>query len=214
LKVAKKYEFSELVLDISRMLRLHYGTREGDKKKFNRYNRLFKKFEEIWAAENLAEEYYVQLATGQVKNKEQKQAMHEEAKKCFEEIRPAVEKYESYRLQFCAAWLKIIEYNSVGDHKNTIAVCANGVELFENKPYRADTPIQGFLQQKLVCHIQLKQFEEGQEAARRCLELAVDGHFNWFKLQEQFFLLAMHSQEYRQAHDILHQAVNHTRFQF
>jgi len=214
LKIAKKYDFSDLVLDISRMLRLHYGTREGNPRKFNRYNELFKKFEEIWAAENLAEEYYVQLLSGHVKNREQGKSMHDEAAKYYKEIQPAVQKYESYRLQFSAILLQMIQYNSIGDHENTIAVCAKGVELFENKPYRADTPIQNFLIQKLVCHIQLKQFEEGKQTAEKCLGLAVEGHFNWFKFQELFFLLSMHSQEYVQAHRTLQYVIHHPRFQF
>ena len=34
LRQAKKYEFTELILDISRTLRIHYGSKEGDVKKY------------------------------------------------------------------------------------------------------------------------------------------------------------------------------------
>jgi len=214
LKIAKKYEFSELVLDVSRMLRLHYGTREGDKKKFDRYNKLFKKYEDIWKEENLAEEYYSQLAIEYVNNKEQHQETFENAAQCYEDVKPALERHQSYRLQFCATLIRTIQYNCIGDHQRTIDVCEEGVRLFEAKDYRADTPIQIFLHQKLVCHIQLKQFEEGEKTALKCLELAVEGHYNWFKYQELFFLLSMHSREYRQAHDILSLVINHSRFRF
>lgn len=61
LKKAEKFDFTDLVMDITRILRLHYATREGNIKKYELYNDLFKQSEKIWIEENLAEELYMEL---------------------------------------------------------------------------------------------------------------------------------------------------------
>ncbi|MBK8555620.1 MAG: hypothetical protein IPL65_07550 [Lewinellaceae bacterium] len=53
-----RFEFTELTLDILRVLRLQYSTVEGDMKKYEQAKAQYRKFETIWIMENKAEEYY------------------------------------------------------------------------------------------------------------------------------------------------------------
>ncbi|MEM0994291.1 MAG: hypothetical protein AAF847_13030 [Bacteroidota bacterium] len=214
LKQAKKYEFSELVLDIARFLRLHYGTREGNLKKYEFYNDLFNEYEQIWSKENLAEHLYVELVTRYVNSKATQGEIHDRAKEAFAKIANALDEYDSYRLQFCAYLIKNLIHVSVNDYENTVKVCNEAIELFKQKEYVASVPIQIFLHQQLISFTQLRQFDLGKAVAEECIALLEEGSFNWFKHQELYLTLSMHTGQYQQAYRIFSDAVKHRRFQF
>jgi hypothetical protein len=214
LKQAKKYEFSELVIDIARFLRLHYGTREGNLKKYEQYNDLFAEYEQIWQKENLAEHLYVELVTRYVNSKATQGEIHEKAKDYFDQLAPLLEEYRTYRFQFCTSLIRNLIYVSVNDYENTVRVCQEAIQLFQAKDYEASVPMQIFLHQQLISYTQLKQFDDGKQVAETCISLLEEGSFNWFKHQELYFTLSMHTKQYQQAYHIFSEAVNHRRFQF
>lgn len=215
MKQAKKYEITALVLDVARTMRLHYGTREGDHKKFDQYNSLFKAYEKIWIAENRAEELYTELIIKYVNNKSTKTELHEKAKAYYEILKPDLEKYDSYRLHLCGSLIRVSIYTSINDYEHTISICEEALAYFEQKSYKATTPLQIFYYQLLICFTQLKQYEEGRRVAAHCIELLEEeGSFNWFKYHELQLILCFHTGEFKAAYDLYLQIVQHPRFQF
>lgn len=214
LKQAKKYEFTELVLDIARFLRLHYGTREGNVKKYEFYNTMFKEYEDAWFKENLAEELYSELVTKYVNSKATQTELFEKAEEYYQRLKESMEQRDTYKLHLCGNLIKIIKHISVNDYATTIKVCNEGIEFFKSKDYNATVPIQIFLHQQLICYTQLRQFGEGERVAQECLSFIEEGSFNWFKHQELYFLLSMHTGEYQKAYTIFEAATAHRRFQF
>lgn len=61
LKKTLHFEFSELVLSIVRLLRLHYGTRLGMADKYREYNDLWEEYHRLDELENMAEQFYTDL---------------------------------------------------------------------------------------------------------------------------------------------------------
>ena len=215
LKIARKYEITGLVVDIARTLRLHYGTREGDAKKFDQYNQLFKEYEAIWQAENKAEEWYTTLIIKYVNDKSTKVALHQKAIEYFEGLKPDLEKYGSYRLHLCGSLIKISIHTSINDYEQTIEVCKQSLNHFNSKGYLATTPLQIYYYQLLICYTQLKKYQEGREVAQRCLELMEEeGSFNWFKYHELQLILCFHTREYQAAYELIMETTEHPRFQF
>lgn len=214
LKVAKKYEFTELVLDIARFLRLHYGTRVGDIKRFEQFDELFTEYETIWQEENLAEKYYVELIIRYVNSKATQNSLNEKGMEYFKELQPLMEKNESYKLHLCGNLIKMIIHISTNDYAATVEACEQAIQFFKAKDYEADVAVQIFLHQQLVCFTQLRQFKEGQKAAEECLNYLEVGSYNWFKHQELYYLLSMHTSEYQQAYQVFNTAIGHRRFQF
>lgn len=214
LKQAKRYEFSELVLDISRFLRLHYGTREGDRKRYEQFDELFTEYEDVWIKENLAEKLYVELVTKYVNIKATQKDLHKKAKEYYQQLAPALKKHDSYRLHFMAYLINVLIHVSVNDYKKTIQVCEKAIRFFDEKNYPASVPIQIFLHQELIAHTQLRQFTQGEQVAEACLKYIDVGSFNWFKHQELYFFLSMHTQEYQKAYKVFTQTVSHRRYQF
>lgn len=214
LKYAMKYEFTEMALDLLRILRLHYATRMGDSKRFGELKRQHQEYEELFIAENKAEQLYCELVIPYVNNQSTKGELQQLALEYFEQARPSMEKFSSYRLHLYGSMIRLMTFTMVNDYRNALRVCDDMIAFFEAKPYEAHTPLLAAYYQKLACHTQLRQFQEGKLAARKCLALVEEGTVNWFRYHELFFILAMHTGQYQDAYEI-HSGVSvHPRFSY
>ncbi len=214
LKQAKQYEFTELTLDIYRMLRLYYGSIEGDLKKFEHYNALFKHCEQVWQQENLAEELYTSLVANYVNARATKEIIYQQAKAYYTQLTPPLYKYDTYQLQLCGLLIHLLVYSSTNDYEGTVRVCKDGIDRFSAKAYDADVPLQACYHQLLVSYTQLRRYSAGRQAAEECLRRSLEGSFNWFKYQELYFLLGMHTREYQAVYDIAKTAMAHSSYKF
>lgn len=212
LKQAKFFDFSEIVMDIAKHLRMTYGTQRGDQKRFEQYNQLYKEYREINYYEDLAEEYYTELSLGLVIEKGLDQERHQKAKAYYAELEPVLKKYDAYRLHLSANLIRMIAHTSVNDYESTIKICEEAIAFFEKKKYAAHLPLLVFHYQLIVCHTQLKQYKEGKRTAEKCLDLVEEGSFNWFKYQELYFMLSTHTKNYQQAYRVFLNTVNHKQF--
>lgn len=213
LKIARKFEFTELMVDIAHTLRLYYGTIEGDEKKYEQYNEEFKTYEQLWLVENRAEEFFIELSMGFINSKATKTAFQDRARKYYEQVKDALEKYDSYQLHLCGRLIEVSIHTSINDYEKTLDVCDRAIAFFEKKSFVARVPLQVFLYQKFICHVQLRQFEKAKKAAQDCLPYLEEGSFNWFKVYELYFLLYAHSGQYEQANEILTMAMGHPSFE-
>jgi len=214
LRQSKKYEFTELTLDISRTLRLHYGTREGNLSKFDQYNKLYKSLAQLWKREIEAEEKYADLVLHYINAKASKDDTHLKAKEFFEEIKEDFNQYDSYMIKFCGYLIKTLISSSINDHQNTLQTTQEALDFFYSKPYFARVPIQIAYYQQMVCYTQLKDFDNGRKVAFKCQEIIDRGSFNWFKFQELYFLLSMHTEEYQEAYEIFCEVKAEKQFEF
>jgi len=214
LKHATKYEFSQLCLDAYRILRLHYGSRVGDLKKYYAYKESYDHYANVCYWENKAEEMYTDLIVHHVNNKSTKQDTHERAAVYYTEIKDATEKIGTYNMYLYTSLIRLMIYSSVNDHKNIIAVCDEYLQLFEAKPFAANTPLQIYYYQKLVSFVQMREFEEGERTAELCLPLLEEGAYNWFQYHGLYFMLSMYTQRYQKAYQIYKKIVGHKRFAF
>lgn len=214
LQYAGKYEFTSLCMDICATLRLHYGTKKGNFKKFEEYNNLYKYYLKVYEQESMAEEYYTLLSMNYVNNKATQKALHKKAKDYYEEIEPGLLQYEAHQLQLYGYLIKLMISSTINDYEGSLKVCNQAIAFFRQKPYEAHVPLQIFFFQQMVCYIHLKQFDNGRKAMKACQPLLEEGSYNWFKYTEMYFILSMHTHNYTQALKLYHQTVNHTRFRF
>jgi hypothetical protein len=213
LKIAQKYEFTDVALDVVRHLRLYYGSLEGNLRKFEQYGRMARELEEVVYFENLSEELYTYLVIRFVNDKSTKMDVHKQAKQYYLQLETAMSKYKTYRLHFCGRLIEALVHTSINDYRSTLEVCDRAIRFFEAKKYIATIPLQVFLYQEMVCFVQLRDFENGEAAARRGLKLLDVGSFNWFKYQELLLTLSLHARRYQKAYEIFRLTVGHRRFQ-
>jgi hypothetical protein len=214
LNIAEKYEFTDLSIDLLRILRLHFGAREGNEKKYETYNALFKYYESLFHHENRAEELYTELVLKFIKSKASDEETRQKAMEYYAELKKPLAKYDSYRLHLSALLIRLMIYSSVNDYKNTLKVCNEALVFFRKKPYNASVPIQICYYQMLICYTQMKEYKLGKEAAEQCLSYLDEGSFNWFKYQELYFMLSMHTAEYQSAYEVYRETTQHKSYQF
>lgn len=211
---AIKFEFTELVTDISKTLRLHYGVRERDLKKYLYYDEIYKKNEKIVQAENLAEELYTELIVKYVNDHTLKSKTPEIALEFYKQLEEPMKLYDSYKLHLYGNYIAVTATMSTSNYAETIKVCEQAINFFEKKEYQPRLPIQIFLHQQLVCYTQLRLFEEGKLAAKKSLEFLEVGSFNWFKHQELFLALSFHSKNYQEVYNIYKTTTAQKRFKY
>ncbi|MEM7040625.1 MAG: hypothetical protein AAF570_26920, partial [Bacteroidota bacterium] len=66
---------------------------------------------------------------------------------------------------------------------------------------------------RMVASLHLGEYEEGRAIAARCLRLYPEGSMNWMIFLEYFFLLCMHTRNYRKATETYQKVVTHPRFE-
>ena len=214
LKKAKKFEFTDLAMDVTSVLRLHYGARLGDKNKFNHYNALFKQYRALYFLEEEAQEAYIDLIINYVNNRSPKSQQHDRAILALEVLDSHELQGDSHQYKLYRYLIELMAATTIYDYRKAMAICEDAIEYFSGKKYEANLPLQIFYYQELVCHVQLGQFEEGKIAAEKCSEYILEGSFNWFKYQELYLILALYTGQYSEAARAYLYTVNHTRFEF
>lgn len=214
LKQADRFDFTLLCMDIASYLRIQYGLRESNDHKFKEANEQFLKYKKVYEAECHAEELYTLLIVRYVNNRSAQQEVHSLSLAYFDEIKVYMEQFKSYKLQMYGYLIGLLTHTSVSDYASAKDFCVEAIRFFDECRYEARTPLQIFHYQNLICNIQLKQFGAGEVSANKCIQYMKEGTFNWFKYQELFLHLSLHSKEYGQAEKTLRYILKHPRFEF
>ncbi|MEM7575348.1 MAG: hypothetical protein AAF433_20745 [Bacteroidota bacterium] len=212
LKIALKYEFVAAVLISCRALRLHYGTQQRIEKKFRAYDQLYRSYQYFDDWENRAEQYYADLIFDYFEKRRDTAATSQQAQLYFEELKEQYQNIATYKFRFYAALIQFIQYSCKNDFVPLIDLSQEVIHFFEQKDYQAHTPIQICLHHQIVGHLQLRNYDEGYQAARHSQKLITKGLGNWFNNQEFLLLLALHTEHYQEAYDYYQEATSHRRY--
>ena len=203
LKKAKKAGISHLVAEIAMFLRFYYGSIIGDRKQFEHYNELHHKHSEIMLWENKTQEYYTMLTLFYSEGKADPSIIYKDASSYYLEIKDALYQHKTYKLIFFGGFIKLVMYMNKGDYMGAINVCNEVLSLLDTNPLFPTLAKATFYTEQMVCCIQLRHFDKGEQLAKEAVKFLKPGLFNWFKYQELFFLLSMHTQKYQRAFEIV-----------
>ncbi|MCC6461832.1 MAG: hypothetical protein IT260_15260 [Saprospiraceae bacterium] len=213
LRHSRHFEFTELTLNALNHLRLHYGTVAGDTKKYEMYRDQYKQYQAVWMMENEAEELYTQLISRFVCSKAPQEEVAQQAEAYFRQIEPSLAQSDSFRLHLSGRLLQLMVYSSRNDYQTMADLCEQALAFFQQKPYESHLPQQAFYYQLVVSCVQLRDFGRGQAIVRQHQHIYEEGSFNWFKIQELYFLLALHTQHYDDAFDTCALALGHAQLE-
>jgi len=212
LRHTQYFEFTDLTIKILYYLRRHYGTVATDAKKFESYRRQYEEYQEIWIMENKAEELYGQLVSRYISTGAEDKAVVQKAAEYFEEIAPLMARSSSFRLHLFGRLLQLSIYSSINDSHMLGDLCRQAITFFKEKPYDPNMSLQAFYYNLVVSHIQLHQFDQGQEILREYSFVYEEGSFNWFKWQELYMLLALHTGHFNEAFSLCEGILGHLKF--
>ncbi|MFN0033581.1 MAG: hypothetical protein ACKVUS_00855 [Saprospiraceae bacterium] len=213
LRHTKHFEFTELTLDILRVLRLQYSTVDGDIGKYEEVKAQYLEYEKIWQMESKAEFFYSELMAQYTNSKSTKAEVTQQAAEFYAELKPFMAVCPSFKLHLFGRMVHLLIYNSENDYVSTARLCEEAIAFFDKKDYDSGLPLQVFYYNLIVCYLQLGEFDKGQKAIERCEYFFEEGTFNWFKLQELFFLLAVRTGHWEEAYHLYEKVVNYPRFE-
>ncbi len=214
LRQAEKYDFTLLCMDISSFLRTQYGLRDSNDKRFQEANVQFAHYHKVYVMESLAEELYSTLVVRVVNSRSAHEEVCRVAVEYYAQIEPALQHYQSYKLNMYAYMIGLMRYTTVNDHEQALAYCEQALQFFKARPYTAQVPLQIFIYQHLMSSMHLQRFEEAKKSAESYLEFMQEGTFNWFKFEEIYLLLLLRIRQYEAAGEVLCMALKHPRFEF
>jgi len=214
LKKATQFDFFELIISISIFLRSHYALREKDKENFEHYNQLYDYANNQQKYINLVHKYYMMLILDHaIDSVIANPKIEEDAKKYYGELVVLRDQIDSFKFHYYLFQIQLIGAIGVFDYQRAKNICIEGIAFLEKS---SDSDFEGgirnLLLNKLVCHIQLKEFKEGKSTAIECEKFISEGTFNWFKTNEYFFMLSFHTGNYQHAYEIYNTITTHSRF--
>lgn len=214
LRQSEKFDFTLLSMDIASYLRVQYGLRESNDKKFRETNRLYEKYHHLYTIECKAEEYYAALVVKTVNNRTVNEEVHSMAREYYEAMQVEMQQFQTYKLQMYGYMIGIMYFSLSHDVKNTLQVCKDAISFFKSRPYEPRVPLQIFYYQELMSHVQLNDFEKAGKSLDTCLTLHEEGTFNWFKFKELNLILLLRTASYEEAGQLLLKVLAHPRFEF
>lgn len=210
--IAEKFEFTDILLYLSKELRTYYGTVARDRKKFQYYNEKVKYFANVFLAESTAEEYYSEL-TLLTQSRSPQVEYREIIRSYADEVGELILQYHSYRLNLFAFTIIAMQYEMIHDYDNTIITCERALNYFNQKKHLASKAvIFTFYFRKISSLILLGRLETAIDAIEKCLALEAQGTPNWYKLQEYRIIVNFHSHKYQEAYAVYLSVIENKSF--
>lgn len=197
------FEFTELSMNVIRTLELYYGTIEGDQRKYSELEVQLTELEATWLAERETERLYSDLVINYVNSRADKHLAAQKAEEYFARIAPYTKQFDAFKIHFFSYLIQTIIYDSRNDYAGMKRVCIQAIDFFEGKKYRSGMVLQTFYYNIITCCLYTRQFEKGQPYVQVLEEMLEHTSFNWFKLQELYVTMAMHTENYRVAAETL-----------
>ena len=213
LKQALKFEFTELIYSLARDLRRHYGTIEGDRKKFEEMNEIVSTYSIILDAETKVEEYHTDLMVNYIKSTATNTEIKDKAIAYAKELEELSKKVSSPRFDYLSQLVRALRYEIENDYKNLLKLCEKAIEHFEKKKENLTiTNIFSFAIRALVCNIYLQDYSAAEKSIKKCEEYSREGTQNRFLTREYSIALYFHAGKFQRAYEVYKEVVSHPNF--
>jgi len=211
---AKKFEFTDIAFDVARMLKKMYALRLGDKKNYDKHEKLVNDFLFILQLELKADIAIDRITLEYIRSKSAKPEMYFFIKEYYDEFKDYLGKINSYQFNLMGYLVGVYMYMSKNDFINTIKVCEEALDYFDNRPYDHRKAKQGFLNQLTICCTHLKLFEKGEASALRSVEMSQVGKTSWHMSKEAYLNLLLQQGNYEKAYQVFQFARKHKTYNF
>lgn len=213
IKKAIQFDFHELITSISILLRMHYALREKNKKRFEYYDGLYEYYKKEAEYKDQAHKYYMKLILDYaVESVTANPKIEKDAQKYYLELAPLKSETDNTKFHYYLYQIQLLGTMGIFQYQKAKLICGEAIEFLNKQDPDFKGGIRNFLLNKLVCHIQLKEFEEGKTTALQCEDFISEGDFNWFKTNEYFFMLSFHTGNYQEAYSIFNKITTHPRY--
>ncbi len=209
---SKKHFFTDLSIIALRQLR-YFSSYSGNKTSFKKLDIELKKALEIQKAELLAEELNQELILEIVRSVSNQAMLADTAKKSYTILQNLVLKHDTYSVRINMYRIGIRYFDFINDFKNVIRVASACEDYLNSNPHLSQRVRLGEMNlQKLSSSLHLRDYQNGNEYAKTCMELFNPGTLNWLIFLEWHFLLCLHTKNHEKAGEIYNQVIKHPSF--
>lgn len=213
LPYAIKYELVETVVSIVNWLRQSYGTQIANRSRYDELKKLQIEYMELWRLEILAAETFHDIRMDYIKSSVAQTDSVEKGERGAALLTPYLAKNPTYQFITYTYAVILAQYgNSIEDLQTIIALCDEAIAALSQKVFNPKRQIAIFMNQKIICHAQLKDQITGNKLAKEVLSLQEEGSFSWFKTLENQAFLAFRTKDYASAFQIWNTTTKHKSF--
>jgi hypothetical protein len=211
LRYTRRFEFTEISIDVLQALRLQSSVIFGAESQYREFNSLLDQYQLVRQKEERAETCYLELMIGFGNSRSNKREMAEFARNLNAQIEPYLSECDTYRLQLFCRLIKISIYDNENDYGSLIKLCEESIAFFDGKPYKSFNALQVFHYSLMMSYLNLREYERCRAVAQKYETLFTRGSFNWFKWQELHFLAESHASNYEAAAIIWRKVTDKTK---
>ncbi len=199
LKIGAQYDFTaERIMAAKQMINVLIVL--GDEKRVTELMDLVDDLSELQEKENLAHTCWGRIQILYVKDRSLKTEVHDLIKSFLQKLNARKTKLSSSELTFHVSWLEMAAHLTNNDYPKALKAAERGLQrvLIEKEKHNKSS-LYSFRISIVACCIPLKKFARGQEVLQALEADITEGHFNWFKTKEMFFILLLHTRQYAEA---------------
>jgi hypothetical protein len=201
LTTALKFEFSDIIVNCSRVLRKGAMNEENDKQ-YEFYDNCCKKYQEILNSEIESEELYQRTLLNYKKPKAKSKDLEDMVKGYCQILKQLSSEYNSPVNNFNRFVVSAIYHEIKGNYEKVLNICEAAEHYIIEHPqfYREEKQAE-IAQKKMLALMHLKNFEKGKEQAEQYLKIFEEDQ-EWFGIMEKYLLLSVHSKNYDTAREL------------
>lgn len=212
LTTALKFQFTDLIINCSRILR-GYAAQESDRKAFEEYDDYLRHYSGILDAEIRSEELYQRVIIEYAAPITNDNDLPERINEYSEALASLSERFESPIIFYNIYLVWIMRYELARSFDTVLEICDRAEQQIKNNPaYYLEEKLVLFYTKKMSAHLHQRDFRMGKTNAEQYLNKFPEGSDPWFTFMEYYFLLAIHSENYIQALAIFNRALNNSAF--
>ncbi|MBU6167952.1 MAG: hypothetical protein KGQ86_02860 [Bacteroidetes bacterium] len=202
LKISEKFKLSEFGEKAARNIRDYYAHRELDPGKYKYYNTLSKQLNETHHLECIAEELYSSFMIAFYANKKGRFLLGYIVSNYVGQIEKLLIKSNSAKIRQYISKINIMALLAEKDFIAALEKVTANLVILENNSFQQKVLKNELLHQKMVCYLNLKQFDEGKKVAEGFVFMHTTSNESNLKNEELRFLLSLHGQHYNEAASI------------
>ena len=212
LTTALKFKFADVIVNCARILR-EYASQIGDEKNFEQYDQHIKQYANVLAAEIRSEELFQRVTINYHKPLHELTDLSEKIDTYCDALVSLSEVYDSPVVYYNMFLVWVYRYEMMRDFEAVLEVCQRAEKYIADNPqFYRDEKLALFQMKNMSAYLHLQDFKNGKTNAEKCLSSFPIASETWFTFMENYFLLAMHTNNYINAQAIYNRAIGQNKF--
>ena len=208
-----KFEFVDLICEISNDLNYTYTGILSDVDSQIFYKNILNEFEEKRSLERKVKKYADEMYEYYIVQRSPNPEIFKMARKYYEELSTIETSKTTYQFRKDLHRLNIVHFFAQGDYRGALQVLENIIPDYQANPYTYRSELLSYIINALSCCIQLRKWEPAVKYANSLPALIDVGNNGWFQMKEMFMYHHLYQKQYGEAFDHFKEALQHPRFE-